>query len=151
MVFAFVKGTGRDAIGAIGTALVIIGRYASFSISGGLSLLLLVSASGYAFASTGAYGSLAGSNPKTNRHAGSICRRTVLVLLSALVVLGVSSGSRTSPNFHLSPSERMSSISQQISEILSSTHEWTLSVRPYVSLAAPSALKCALGEYGISG
>lgn len=62
-----VKGTGRDAIGAIGTALVIIGRYASFSISGGLSLLLLVSASGYAFASTGAYGSLAGSNPKTNR------------------------------------------------------------------------------------
>ncbi|KAK8579769.1 hypothetical protein V6N12_070078 [Hibiscus sabdariffa] len=35
----------------------------------------------------------------------------------------------------------MSSISQQISEILSSTHEWTLSVRPYVSLAAPSALK----------
>ena len=47
--------------------------------------------------------------------------------------------------------ERMSSISQQISEILSSTHEWTLSVRPYVSLAAPSALKCALGEYGISG
>lgn len=28
-----VKGTGRDAIGAIGTALVIIGRYASFSIS----------------------------------------------------------------------------------------------------------------------
>lgn len=38
------------------------------------------------------------------RHAGSICRRTVLVLLSALVVLGVSSGSRTSPNFHLSPS-----------------------------------------------
>jgi len=54
-----VKGTGRDAIGAIGTALVIIGRYASFSIFGGLSLLLLVSASGYAFASTGAYGSLA--------------------------------------------------------------------------------------------
>ncbi|KAK8539574.1 hypothetical protein V6N13_034866 [Hibiscus sabdariffa] len=63
----WLKGTGRDAIGAIGTALVIIGRYASFSISGGLSLLLLVSASGYAFASTGAYGSLAGSNPKTNR------------------------------------------------------------------------------------
>ena len=59
-----VKGTGRDAIGAIGTALVIIGRYASFSISGGLSLLLLVSASGYAFASTGAYESLAGSNPR---------------------------------------------------------------------------------------
>lgn len=33
------KGTRRDAIGAIGTALVIIGRYASCSISGGLSLL----------------------------------------------------------------------------------------------------------------
>lgn len=31
------------------------------------------------------------------RHAGSICRRTVLVLLSTLVVLGVSRGSRTSP------------------------------------------------------
>ncbi|MFQ6619929.1 hypothetical protein Gotur_009952 [Gossypium turneri] len=44
----------------------------------------------------------------------------------------------------------MSSISQQISEILSSTHEWTLSVRPYVSLAAPSALKCALGEYAVN-
>lgn len=51
-----VKGTGRDAIGAIGTALVIIGRYASFSISGRLSLLLLVSPSGYASASTDAYG-----------------------------------------------------------------------------------------------
>ena len=38
------------------------------------------------------------------RHAGSICRRTVLVLLSAVLVLGVSSGSRTSPNFRLSPS-----------------------------------------------
>ena len=62
-----VKGTGRDAIGAIGTALVIIGRYASFSISGRLSLLLLVSASGYASASTDAYGLLAGSNPKTDR------------------------------------------------------------------------------------
>lgn len=36
-------GTGRDATGAIGTALVIIGRDASLSISGGLSLLLLVS------------------------------------------------------------------------------------------------------------
>lgn len=36
-----------------------------FSISKGLSLLLLVSASGYA--STGAYGLLAGSNSKTNR------------------------------------------------------------------------------------
>lgn len=56
--------TGRDAIGA---ALVIIGRYASFSISGSLSLLLLVSASGYASAFTDAYGSLAESNPKTDR------------------------------------------------------------------------------------
>lgn len=47
-------GTGRDATGAIGTAPVIIGGYASLSISGGLSLLLLVSASGYASAFTGA-------------------------------------------------------------------------------------------------
>lgn len=38
-----------------------------FSISGRLSLLLLVSASGYASASTDAYGLLAGSNPKTDR------------------------------------------------------------------------------------
>ena len=64
-----VKETGRDAIGAIGTALVIIGTYASFFLLARvfLSLLLLVSASGYAYASTGAYGLLAGSNPKTNR------------------------------------------------------------------------------------
>lgn len=34
-----------------------------------------------------------GGDDAMYRHAGSICRRTVLVLLSALVVLGVSSGS----------------------------------------------------------
>lgn len=42
-------------------------RQICFSISGGLSLLLLVSASGYASAFTDAYGLLAGSNPKTSR------------------------------------------------------------------------------------
>ena len=62
-----VKGTGKDAIGAIGTALVIIGGYASFSISGSLSLLLLVSPSGYASAFTDAYGSLYESNLKRDR------------------------------------------------------------------------------------
>lgn len=57
-----------DVIGAaIGTALVIIGKYAYFSISGSLFLLLLVSPSGYAYALTDAYGSLFEFNPKIYR------------------------------------------------------------------------------------
>jgi hypothetical protein len=61
-------GTGRDATGAVGTAPVIIGRYAYLS----LRVFLYYSwADGYAIAYTGAYGSRAGSTSrrgtKTNR------------------------------------------------------------------------------------